>query len=487
MNNRSGTNTWGRNWGQNQKKFGTGGAAGAASGTKYSYGAKNTAINDYRNGQYLNEPPADTISDICVNDHLVVATASWSGIRIWKNVPKVQTTQTTTTSAYQHKQIPYDFEIFDDVLKDRKCLEMHNEPVIRCTFDTLQNSIVYFGNAYGKIIKVYLESIKKEEYAGHHVSMITGLKYCRDKRAYASSSTDGTCFLWDPRKNPIGCAHIPTNINSTNLDFVQNTIAICGIGLDTSLPTVKLYDIRNLTNPLPPPPTTTTSFLNQKKAQQAEVKPSIFEMLKYPKKNEEINPDLLQFSSIILDRTGTNFIAGTLGGFIVNSKSQTENTAIDKYNYEYTFLVKNHPRVTTQQQTSTYKTPQQKQSSENTENMKYKAINCLAMIPAPVRNNKITANPIFVGTSSGQVSSITGFRISPISQDGVNIINPNYIPQQANPITAIGVSPNGKLFAFASGDDFNEGCVNRFNTPKEAKVGVKLIDTDADFVKTNRI
>lgn len=511
------TKTWKNTWGQNRQgntstTFQKGQGTGTTGfGAKSPYTPKPTSSSQEirTSGMKLNNDdyPIDTINDLSVNDHFVVAAASWSGLKIWRNVPK---TDTSTQGTYGAKQIPYSFDQIDgDLVKNGFMFrnpESNNvpEPIIRCTFDTLRNNIIYYGNAWGQIFEVCLEEAVRDQSFGYQKSMITGLKYCRDKRAIASSSTDGLCFLWDPRQGQYQCAKVETNINCTNLDFVQNTIGICGIKMDDSTPVVKLYDIRNLTNPLPPPKptaysfgkpqtsttttttTSTTSTFQKTSFGLNSQKPPYSEIKSYTVTDYKGYALLRQFTSIVLDRSGTNFVAGTIGGFIVSSK--INQTGFDETPINYGVK----PKVTqTSGGFSSKATQPPKQ--ENNENLRFKAINSLAMIQAPIRGKDFTAHAIFAGTSSGHLVALTGFRSyekqGNTQQYSISFINSDYASSSSNenPVTAVAVSPNGKYLAYAFGDDYREGSKYRFSVNeslrKKTDIKVKTVIVSEDFKK----
>lgn len=501
----------GGGWGANSSanKTGTTTTFGNKTGTtattttfgKTGFGAKPAPSTDIRNvGIELKpaespvDPINDTINDLCINDHYVVCAASWSGLKLWKNVPKNEPTSNTTQTFASTKINPYNFESFEGELIQNGLLNPHTEPIIRCTFDTLQNNVIYFGNVYGQIWKVCIENVNehaREDLLGHQTSIITGLKYCRDKRAIASSSCEGHSYIWDPRKGNYQCAEIETKINCTNLDFVQNTIAICGIDNEKFTPVVKLYDIRNITNPLPPPPTKTNSFFKTtttttttSTSTSSFYKPPkpYSEIVSYSPGGDEINKKLVQFTSIVLDRSGKKFVAGTIGGYIISSKS-------DGKNFEENVLIKETARKVTQK--TGYGTQSATTNVKSMDaNLNFRAINGLAMVQAPIRANKISAHPIFAATSCGSVVSFTGFKTNETTGElPINVIKQDYVSPKPYPVTAIAVSPNGKMLTYAYGDDYREGCRYRFftsddkgnHTMMKAECRIKMVDVSADF------
>ena len=569
------------------KPFGTGstgfgsgstgfGTTTSTTGTTSTFGTTTTTKQDITAGMSFNDFESDTINDICINDHLIVAAATWNGIKIWKNVPKVEETTSTTgfNSTPSKTTIPYNFESYDSSTDNQPLFNSHKEPVLRCTFDTYTNNVVYYGNAYGRIFRVYLESALREEYAGHQTSMITGLKYCRDKLLVASSSCDGYCYIWDNRQSA-PCCEIKTNINCTNLDFSRDTVAICGIDLSKGkegTPVVKLYDLNNLTGAAPAQsafkfstPTGTSTF-----GSTATTGQSAFGMATKPATTtgtsafgtttttgtsafgtttttgtsafgtasttgtsafgttattgtstfgattsgtttqeksashfileHESKLPLLQYTSIVLDRSGRNFVAGTLGGFIVSSKTiaqptnttSTFGTSTTQYKEEYAFEdvflfpPKRKPATGT-----AFAQPQ-----KEPEVFEYNAINCLAILRRPIqsKDKTITANAIFAGMSNGFVQSLTGFRRNTNSQNkkdlkGISDISSNYFKiNKGLPVTACDVTPNGKFIVYAKGDDYCEGIKNFFPENKQVptKVVIKQIDVTAEFVNSNR-
>ncbi|OHT07679.1 hypothetical protein TRFO_24101 [Tritrichomonas foetus] len=376
-------------------------------------------------GLSLSPPPLDSVNDICINKKNFIATASWSGINAWKYDPPQQTSSIgSVSSAGTQPQIT---TLIDDLP-----IDIRNEPMIRCAFNTATNDILYFGSANGRILRLHIPVCKCES-AGHHTDMVTGLKYCRERSTVVTSSPDGQCYIWDPRKSQTACIQLETGINCTNIDVVRNTVAICGIEKSKNTPIIKLFDYRSISNGTASQP-----------------------LKSYEVPVEERN-NFIQFSSVALNRDGNEFLASSLSGFLTISKGN---------NYKSTLICN--------------------KASKDNQSL---AINSIALMSNVITMDTYRAHGCFIGRADGKISSLSTFRTCKQNEglEQIKMLNGDFLKQTGDPlpVTACAVSPDAKFLVYASGDDYSKGYFQNGSQHLDVptQVCIKPFSIDNDFKK----
>ena len=369
----------------------------------------------------------DTISDLCINRKGYIAAAGWKGLSVWALQAQSQLQmQNTNSFAFSSTTTTQTNQMKGNLLEDIKL----PEPLLRCTFDTMSNGMVYVGSTSGKISQIDLGSMNIS-YAGHHTSMVTGLKYSREKTSVVSASTDGSCYIWDARKSQRACLQFNSNINCTNIDIVRNSIAICGIDLEDGSPVVQMFDFRNI-------------------KQNPDAKPNPVKTFK--SSSDKNAPDFVQFTSVGINRDGSDFIACSLGGYFVCSKGNN-------------FRI--HPKTDSNSKPS---------------------INAMAILPNPLTQDKIKSHGCFVGRSDGKLTALSVFRTINNQNDNlepIKIIADDFsktgqsYSQNPPPVTACAVSPDNEYLVYARGYDYSKG----YQQPSNAYVFFKSISIENDFKK----
>lgn len=162
--------------------------------------------------------PGDTVSDLSFCDrtpHLLSA-ASWDNtLRVWE----IQPNGTSSRS----------------VLCVR---EADKDAVLRCAFS--RSADLYYGMARGDV-KVVRSGSTSGAAVGHHIGVVTGLRFCEGRSAVVTASTDYTLCLWDPKTPGKAVQTVKLPEKAVALDATGDSVVVA------MLDQIAMIDVKNPT------------------------------------------------------------------------------------------------------------------------------------------------------------------------------------------------------------------------------------------------
>ncbi|KAH0786990.1 WD40-repeat-containing domain protein [Histomonas meleagridis] len=155
------------------------------------------------NVKIMENLPGDTVSDLSFcerSPHLLAATSWDNSIRVWEVQPNG--TQSKNVLVIQ---------------------EQSKDATLRCSFS--RSSDLYYGMAHGDI-KMVKAGETTGTLIGHHVGVVTGLRFNDNKNIVVSGSTDYKLCFWDPKSPNKATNTIDLPEKCVSLDTKGDFIAV---------------------------------------------------------------------------------------------------------------------------------------------------------------------------------------------------------------------------------------------------------------------
>ena len=162
--------------------------------------------------------------------------------------------------------------------------EPEKDAVLRCAFN--KASDLYYGMAHGDI-KVIKSGSTTSSAIGHHVGIVTGVKYCESKSIVVSGSTDYSVCFWDPKAPNKATNTIKLPEKCVAIDTTGDMIVVAMIDQ------IAMIDVKNPT---------------------------------LQKKTSKLTVPITSIGALPQTSTGYGYIAGTIDGTVEHFNGTSYNT-----------------------------------------------------------------------------------------------------------------------------------------------------------------